>query len=94
MTDERPDDSRLDRLLQELHEELENVESSAKGSGELLRTVLADIRVQLEESGDAAAPPAAMLDRVRDAMDHFEESHPDVTRVLGRVVDALSNMGI
>ena len=39
-------------------------------------------------------PPEAVLGRLRDTMDHFEQTHPDVTRVLGRVVDALSNMGI
>ena len=33
-------------------------------------------------------------DRLRESLEHFGESHPTMTKTVGRVLDALSNMGI
>jgi hypothetical protein len=38
--------------------------------------------------------PHPLLERLDEAAKRFEVSHPDLTGVIGRVVDALSTMGI
>jgi hypothetical protein len=35
-----------------------------------------------------------LVDRLRLATKRFEETHPKLTAVVGRVADALSNLGI
>jgi hypothetical protein len=35
-----------------------------------------------------------LVERLREAVDEFEESHPALTEAVGRVVDALAKMGI
>jgi hypothetical protein len=34
------------------------------------------------------------LERLKESVQHFEASHPSLTLAVGRVIDALSNMGI
>ena len=94
MTDGPQADSKLDHLLEELHAELADVEDSAEGSNELLKAVLGDIRARLDERGEAAAMPEGVLERLAHARDDFEDSHPRVTGVLGRLIDALASLGI
>ena len=44
-----------------------------------------------EEERDA---PDSLVERLRSAADRFEESHPALTVVVGRLADALANLGI
>lgn len=94
MTDGPPVDSKLNHLLEELHAELAAVEGSGNGSSELLKAVLGDIRARLDERGEVESVPDGILDRLAHARDDFEGSHPKVTGVLGRLIDALASLGI
>ena len=81
--------------LEKLHQELAEGPTLDPGSRELLAELMRDIESLLERSGDA--PPRSsptLVDQLRDATSHFEESHPALTEVVGRIADVLSRMGI
>lgn len=85
-------EQRLRQTLEQLHEELEQADSLDPGSRELLREVMGDIREALDRPQTSES--ASLLDRLREATGEFEESHPRLTAAVGRVADALSNLGI
>ena len=86
----------LRERLEQLHAELARTDSVDGEARRALESVLADIQEILER--DSAAPPreehASLADRLSEATRHFEESHPTLATTVGRVVDALANMGI
>ncbi len=90
---------RLIDSLEELHDELNRSEAVHEHTRELLGSVIHDARELLAESGDAreaesTADQPALSERLRDATRSFEESHPALAAAVGRVMDALSNLGI
>jgi hypothetical protein len=87
-------DQHLREMLEKLHAELKRTGGSIDDrSREMLRAVMDDIRAILEPSADEAHPES-LGQRLREAVDEFEESHPALTEAVGRVVDALAKMGI
>jgi len=83
----------LREMLEQLHTELKNTGNIDDRSRELLRAVMDDIRAIVEPT-EGAARPEPLGQRLREAVDAFEESHPALTEAVGRVVDALAKMGI
>jgi hypothetical protein len=83
----------LKKLLSKVHEELSNVDNLDDESASLLDTVVNDIHGVL---GDDAKvdEPHGFIDRLNDAIQEFEEEHPQLTDAVGRVVDALARLGI
>lgn len=87
-------DQHLREMLEKLHAELKQAGGTLdEKSRELLRAVMDDIRAIVEPSADEAHPES-LGQRLREAVDEFEESHPALTEAVGRVVDALAKMGI
>ena len=85
----------LRELLEKLHAELEQDDSVGHEPRDLLETVMGDIRERLDRGGDESSDwPASFGDRLRESLEQFGEAHPTVTKTVGRVLDALSNMGI
>jgi hypothetical protein len=81
--------------LEALHSELASTPSVDASSKELLEEVLTDIHGLLERTEPAAEGEHQSLgDRLREATRDFEESHPTLSVAVGRVVDALANLGI
>ena len=56
--------------------------------------MLADIEALLERGGDDESGSAGIVDRLRGAMGRFEEDHPSLTAAVGRIADALANLGV
>ncbi len=85
----------LRKHLEALHGELSNTSLVDESSKQLLEEVLEDIRKLLAQAeppdGDE---PDGLADRLRDATRSFEESHPTLSTAVGRVIDALTNLGI
>lgn len=78
----------LRRMLENLHAELRSADSVDDRSRELLREVDADIQGLLERA--EAGKGESLTLRLRE----FEERHPALTEAVGRVLDALAQMGI
>jgi chromosome segregation ATPase len=81
--------------IQELLGELEQVEEIDQEARNRLANVLHDIREAVADSGeDAPDENESLLERLNEATRHFEESHPTLTAMVGRIADSLSNLGI
>ena len=88
-------DENLRKLLEQLHDELERVESMDEKGDELLRHLNADIRNLLKRSGKGKGQlDESVLERLEDAIDHFEVTHPTLTAMLSELMTILSNAGI
>lgn len=92
---------KLKETLTELHSELEaSNEPVDEETLALLRQVATDIdKVCLTEPVPAEEPPVVeekegMLDQLLSLTEEFEESHPKLAEVIGKVATALSRIGI
>lgn len=88
----------LRQKLEELHAAVHGAEVVDPDSRELLREIQADVQALLERS--ARAEPGgerhaeSLVERLREAVGRFEETHPTLTEAAGRVIDQLAKMGI
>ncbi len=88
-------ESQLREHLERLHTELEETDSVDDEARRLLAEVMQDIRAILDRSGDAPASSSqSIADRLVEATQRFEESHPTLAATVGRVADTLSHLGI
>ena len=89
------DKQQLHSRLQELHGELQQIESVDEGQQQLLQALMSDIK-KLTEKGEAAGRdvPDRLGEGLKEGIELFEASHPRATMLMGQVVDALSKMGI
>jgi len=81
--------------IQELHAELKKTEASDDQAREHIQILLKEIDALIQEPGEVPAHRyQQFLERLRESVRHFEASHLSLTMAVGRVIDALSNMGI
>ena len=79
----------LRRTLTELRRELAEVGEVDADLEELLAEIRADIEVVMEK-----ASPHPMRDRLTEAVERFETTHPTLASAMGAVADQLARMGI
>lgn len=81
-------DQELRRKLMELRRELAEVgEVDAE-----LEVLLSEIRADIEDAMERGEHP--LRDRLNDAIERFETSHPQLASAMGAVADQLARMGI
>lgn len=80
--------------LARLHQELSETPSLGEGERELLVEVLRDIEALLERDESGAEEHETLADRLNGAMDRFEDQHTSLTAAVGRIANALSNLGV
>jgi hypothetical protein len=85
----------LKRTLQSLHSELSQHPDLDPESHALLTRLAEDIDDVLHP---AAPPPdpeqESLIDRVTDARQNFEVTHPQLAAIIGRIADGLAQLGI
>ena len=81
--------------LEELHEELQQIDSVDARGQQLLETLMSDIE-KLINAGerDQEYVSHRLGEGLKDGIELFEASHPRTTMLMGQVIDALSKMGI
>jgi len=97
----------LKATLTQLHDELARSGEVDEEMQSLLRQLAADIQSTLDQSATAETPSEAadseparpdeegsLIDQLTDVASHFEETHPRLASAIGRVADALSQLGI
>jgi hypothetical protein len=89
------DNNELNKLLQQLQNEIKSTQGvDEKGAG-LLRDLDEDIHALLEKSEES---PELLeqtdVQRLQDAFYHFEATHPQLTMLISRLMETLSNAGI
>ncbi len=89
------DEKNLSQLLEEVHNERAKTKAVDEKGRELLRDLKNDIQTLLQEQ-EREEPTAdeSMLERLEDSIEHFEESHPDLTSTLSKLINVLNNAGI
>jgi uncharacterized protein DUF4404 len=83
----------LNQGLDRLRTELAASSSLSAAERKRLETLLGDVRAHVEGEGDEHEPQS-LADRLHEAKEQFEESHPNLTLAIGAVADALSRLGI
>ncbi|HOE28107.1 MAG: DUF4404 family protein [Candidatus Aureabacteria bacterium] len=85
----------LRAMIRELRAELANAAPVDADLRERIRGMLDEIEGLLEGGGEIAAQQHRQLvERLRESARHFEESHLPLTMAVGRLIDALSAIGI
>jgi cell division septum initiation protein DivIVA len=87
------DNQEIDKLLEQLKNEIDGIQPDDKKGQELLRELSTDIR-ELLERAESKQPAPSVLQRMEDSIDHFEVTHPDLTAALSNLSAILSNAGI
>jgi len=87
------DNKKIDQLLEQLHKEIEGIQSVDEKGQELLRDLSTDIRELLERTGEKRPAPS-MLERIERSVEYFEVTHPEFTAALANLSSILSNAGI
>ena len=89
------DPQQLHETLRQLHAELERAEAVDDESRELLRSLVADIQAVLDRPARAPGHETESLgERLREAMQRFEVSHPALSAAVEQVLNTLSGAGI
>lgn len=85
----------LDSALEQLHTELQKIESVDEYQGQILQKLLSDIqKLSGSREGDEETAYDRLGEGLREGIELFEASHPRVTMLMGQVVDALAKLGI
>lgn len=82
----------LRTLLDQLRGELDQVDKLDESERDLLRSLATDIENRLDPEIEDDTPP--LVNGLQRAIERFEASHPDLTKLLSDAVTALSNAGI
>jgi hypothetical protein len=82
-------DQELRRTLHELRRELADVSDV----DEDLESLLAEIRSDIEAVMERSVPPS-LGDRLGEAVERFEVSHPRLANAMGAVIDQLASIGV
>ena len=86
---------KLNGLLRQLKSELNKTGDVDGESGIILKDLRKDIARMLEQpSGKVGAQHASLEEDLRDAIGRVEVSHPNLTAIMNRVCDVLSDLGI
>ena len=83
----------LRKTLQELQIELEKINFENDAHKDKVNQSLADIEKKLRDesfmSGDEY-----MIHEIKESLEHFEETHPNITAIFSRITDLLAKIGI
>ena len=89
------DDQEVRKLIEQLHAEIANTQTVDEKGQELLRHLDADIHELLKRTGGTGIQlHPSTVQRMEDGLGHFEATHPALTTLIARLLEALSNAGI
>ena len=86
--------TRLKALLQELETELRSLDTLDDESKEALETTLAEVHTALGKQESGSLEPESLIQRLRAAEDSFQVTHPNLSGIVLRMIDALGQLGI
>ena len=80
----------LTDALKVIHDQLSDADHLDQGDVERLRQTMNEIQAALEHQSEGES----LSEKISSSARSFEESHPVLTKTLGRVADMLQQMGI
>jgi len=89
-------DNKIDReLLQQLRDEIKNTQTVDEKGRDLLRDLDGDIHALLERSEEHPDEEHPfVIQNLERTLTHFEVTHPELTVLVSKLLDTLSNAGI
>ena len=84
---------KLRELLDTLHQELEQVDSVDTTTEAVLTNLRADMQRLLDEKTGTPKEDESLVERMKEALDHFEEGHPKLSLTLQLLLESLAKMG-
>jgi hypothetical protein len=85
----------LHKTIKELHAELKRTQPADDHVRGHIERLILEIDLLKAEPGEIPLHRYQLfLERLKESARHFEASHLSLTMAVGRVIDALSNMGI
>lgn len=84
---------KLRELLDKLHQELEQVDSVDETTGVVLSNLRSDMQRLLDEKAGSIHKDESLMERMNEALDHFEEGHPKLSLTLQLLLESLAKMG-
>ena len=88
------DQQKLHGHLEELHAELQQVESPDATQQEIIQSVARDVKDVLGKSGDQPHHYSGLSERLSEAVAQLEATHPRTTMLMRQVIDQLAYLGI
>lgn len=85
---------KLKSLVKELEAELETLDAADTASQQTLADVLRDLRTALDKVDSEPIASETLAARFRMAEENFQVSHPTVSGLVLRMIDALGQLGI
>ncbi len=86
---------KLKAIVKELEAELESLDTVDAQAQEILEAALEDLREALGKTDTAAIDSAdSLIERFRSAEDGFQVSHPTLSGLVLRMINALGQLGI
>jgi hypothetical protein len=88
-------DQHTRKVLMELQAQLRHTDTLPESEREFADELYEEIEVLLSRPGAVlAAEHQPLLERLDEATQRFEVTHPELTGVIARVINSLSTMGI
>ena len=85
----------LHKSIEELHAELKRTQPADDHIRGHIERLILEIDLLRQEPGEIPLHRyQQFLERLRESVQHFEAAHLSLTQAVGRVINALSNMGI
>jgi len=84
---------KLDKLIDELHAQLDRAETLDDESRAALRQSAQELRARSERGNDDEADKS-LLDRLNEAVVQFEGTHPELALAITQVITALVDIGV
>lgn len=84
----------LEESIAHLRKELATGETLSSSDRTLLDRTLAEVAVHLDDENPATTLAEPLYEELRELAARVEKTRPNLSLVLGRIVDALSQLGI
>jgi hypothetical protein len=85
---------KLRGIVKELEAELESLESVDAQARTVLEDALDDLRTALSKTDAASLESDSLVERLRTAEQEFQVSHPTLSGLVLRMINALGQLGI
>ncbi len=88
------DTQKLREQLEQLHAELQQVQSLNDGDRKLLQDLARDVQKALARGDEQTEHYSGLGERLKETVAQLEASHPKMTLLMRQVIDQLNFMGI
>ncbi len=92
MSEQKPSDQDIRRMLLQLHEELERTQTLDENEQAMMRHLMEDIQATLARTGQQHS--GNFVVRLEESVETLEVSHPTLSSLIRKALDTLNIAGI